>query len=554
MRHPTRQRFARRAIATVLLPLLAGLGATSDAAVGTKIIVQGWEPWNDNRQPTTVPIDDPQFISGPLMAAWTQVQGPLCDAMKATLSRPDLVRPGITLYNIGCQFNALDVKLRPLSQTRAKFIVSLPSSRIAATSTTPSLAQLGADAPLIGAISLPGATDPRFSVTLDAQVELDVEIGDAPAPLFTVRRARFVLKRADARGENITGKLGEWVASKVVPFFGGPNFEALAESRINGVEFSALRPLQQALKAVNDRVAPYAQYVRVGTWMSSSRIALAFQPRSLAAPALAGEMRGTLSDRRIGMAQVDHRDLCRGFQVTAQYQAAPRPLLDPDRLDDLGPARMVPVGSMQPLQMQPDGSCAYMVRGLAVGVTNIVQPSHPLAGRGSSGSLIRVSTVLLHPGWDGRSVKPRNVESGRNYVLASDLRGSLPVVQREPRRRVVDPLINYFVPKRQADAIGPKSKIVFALEQHALNPQPVPPHLATSDLTAASAMRTKTAAPGSVAAIGATTIGAAQALNPQPLPPKSELSGPMLTVNKNVGVKIDSSATSLSKARLSFLH
>ena len=107
----------------------------------------------------------------------------------------------------------------------------------------------------------------------------------------------------------------------------------------------------------------------------------------------------------------------------------------------------------------------------------------------------------------------------------------------DPRRLVVDPLINYHVPKRQVDAKGTtKSKIVSALEQHALNPQPLPPRLPTSDLSAASAMRTKTTAPGSVAAIGAATIGAAQALNPQPLPPKSELSGPMLTVNKNVGL------------------
>lgn len=542
MRHPIPGRVARTAATALVTTLLAGLAATSQAAVGAKLILQGWEPWNDNRQPTSVPINDPNFISGPLSEFWVRAQGPLCDAFKQRLGRADMLHRGVTLYNISCQFNAADIRLQPLSASRAKLLILLPSSKISATSTTPNLSQLGADAPLIGDIGLPGGTDPRFSVGVDAQVELDVEIGDAPSPLLTVRQARFNLKHADARGENISGKLAEWVASRVVPFFGGPDFERMAEGLLDGLGANFTQQAQQALGAVNSRVAAYAQYVRVKTWMSASRIAIALQPRTLPTPQLRGEMRGVLRDQRY--ASKPH-EACQGFRVTAAYQAAPRPILDPDRPDELGPAKMVAVGSFSAPRRLRDGACAYSVTGLALGVTNVIKARHPAEG-GGSGSLIRNKTVLLARGWSGDSVTPRPSEGGRDYVLVSDLRGDANIVQRDPRKKYIDPIIeqsrlgfNKPGPVRALNPqpLPPRSPVINPMVTPqarfgairaaqsagvaaigsvvALNPQPLPPKLPV--MTGISIMNARISAAPSA---GVAAIGSAVALNPQPLPPK----------------------------------
>lgn len=547
MRYPINGRFARTATASIATALLAGLAATSHAAVGAKLILQGWEPWNDNRQPTSVPINDPNFVSGPLAEFWVRAQGPICDAFRQRLARPDMLHRGVTLHNISCQFNAADIRLLPLSSNRAKLVILLPSSRISASSTTPNLSQLGADAPLIGDLGLPGGADPRFSVSVDAQFELDVEIGDAPRPLLTVHQARFKLKHADARGENISGKLAEWVASKVVPFFGGPDFERLAEGLLDGLGADYTRQAQQALNAVNSRVAAYAQYVRVQTWMSASRIAIAMQPRDLPTPALRGEMRGVLHDQTVAARQSAQHEACQGFRVSAEYQAAPRPIINPDRLDELGPARMVAVGSFSAPQRLRDGACTYSVTGLASGVTNYVKATHPSVGRGS-GSLIRNSAVLLARGWDGHSVTPQPLAANRDYVLASDLRGEVGVVQLDPRKRFIDPIIE-------------RSRLRMS-RPGAAQALPLPQKLPVLSQMAAAQLRPAKAPSAAVTAIGSavTSIGSTIALNPQPLPPKLE---PLATVTADAAVlrtgstgalAIGSATASIAAARAAFLH
>ena len=164
-------------------------------------------------------------------------------------------------------------------------------------------------------------------MSVDAQFEVDVEIGDAPRPFLTVHQVRLNLLRADARGENLTGKLAEWVASKVIPFFGGPNFERMGESLINGVGANFTGPVQRALAPVNARIAGYAQYALVKPWMSPTRIAIALQPRQLPAPVLRGEMRGVFRDARIVGSAAPGHAACQGFRVNASYQTRPAPIV-----------------------------------------------------------------------------------------------------------------------------------------------------------------------------------------------------------------------------------
>jgi len=504
------QRRARIAATAVLLPVLACLSGASHASVGAKIILQDWEPANHNLQRAIVPIDDPQLISAPLIQAWNQARAPLCEALKSAIGQPDLVHAGVSLYNISCQLNALDVRLEPVSQNRARFVVELDGSRLAATSTTPTLAQIGADLPLIGGTGLTGGADPRFSVTVNARFVMDVEIGDAPSPFLTVRQARFEVMNASARGENITGKLAEWVVGKVVPFFGGPNFKQMAEGRINGLGASVLGPVQQALAPVNARVAKYSNYVRVSTWISPTRIAVAFQPRNLPKPPLDGEMRGTLTDGRVVVAGT-RNNLCPGFAVSAQYQDEPRRLLSPDDLSDLAPAHLVTVGSLQAQQNAADGSCVFSLRGLARGVTNEIHATHALEKRGG-GSLARLDTVLRPKGWDGLSVVPNPIQTERNYVLTMDPQGSAAVVQLDPRRHRIDPITSVTSRIGPASATNPaRIAVMSTIDKQGLNPQPVPPKVAATVLPPAVA----------TLRLGTTTgVAATKALNPQPLPPK----------------------------------
>lgn len=533
-----RTRHSHRFTRTAIAALLAGAAAGSQAAVGTKLIVQTWEPWNDNRQPTIVQLDDPQFISRPLLQGWNDIRGPICDLIKAVVGRPDLVHRGITFYNTSCELHALDVRLVPLAQNRAKLVVLLPRSRLAATATTPNVRQLGADIPLIGGLGLPGGTDPRFGVMLDAQLELDVEIGDAPQPFLTVRRAHFELNRVDARGENITGKLAEWVASRVIPFFGGPDFERMIETQLDDVKWDFAGRLQRAVNTINARIAPYAQYARVGTWMNDSRIAIAFQPRSLPVFRFDGEARGVVAGASTGIGQRGAPVSCAGFRIAAEYQAAPAPIVNPDTLA-LGPAKRLPVGALAALHALPDGTCAYTMRGLAVGVTNYVRAAHP-AERSGTGKLAGFSVALKPSGWDGTRVNPRPLQANLNYVLVGAFAGHVP--QR------VDPVI---YERTHLDARGSPgaaalqamgaeraaaAAISAAGSSQALNPQPLPPRTPIIAAPAPAAPRLS-----SGPSAGVVAIGAAQALNPQPLPPR--------------GAPIPSSAIgSMSTSRLSGLR
>lgn len=510
---------------TVIAALLAGAAGSAMAAVGTKVIVQSWEPWNDNRQPTMIPINDPQFISGPLLDAWADMRRPLCDLIRGVVGKPDLVHRGITFYNTSCELNALDIRLVPLAQNRAKLVVLLPRSRLAATATTPNLRQLGADIPIIGGLGLPGGTDPRFAVSIDAQLELDVEIGDAPQPFLTVRRAHFELNRADARGENITGKLAEWVASRVIPFFGGPDFERMIEATLDDVRWNFTGRMQQAVRTINARIAPFAQYARVGTWISDSRIAIALQPRSLPVFRFDGEVRGAVSTARTAIGQPGSPVDCAGFRVTAEYQAAPAPIVNPDTLA-LGPAKRLPAGTLAGVQTLPDGSCAYAMRGLAAGVTNYLRAAHA-AERNGTGKLAGFSVALKPSGWDGVRVNPRPLQANLNYVLVGGFAG-------HPAPRI-DPVIVQHTHldgrgssgaaalRAMTDARAPNPQPLPPRQltpgvvggNVSLNPQPLPPRTPLAVVPAPTPPALRAGPSGAVAA-----IGAAQALNPQPLPPR----------------------------------
>ena len=101
-----------RAVVASAIALAAG---ASHAAVGAKLIIQGWEPWNDNRQPTVVPIDDPQLISRPLVEGWNMLRQPLCQMIESAIGQPDMIYRGITLYEIGCDIRPLDVSMVPVT-------------------------------------------------------------------------------------------------------------------------------------------------------------------------------------------------------------------------------------------------------------------------------------------------------------------------------------------------------------------------------------------------------------------------------------------------------
>jgi hypothetical protein len=508
----------------VAAAIALGAGA-SHADVGVKVILQGWEPWNDNRQPTIVPINDSRFISGPLEQAWRPVFAqPFCDFITALVKTPDLVARGITLYNVACNINMPQLRLVPVAQNRVKIIGSVAGSSLAAMATTPNPNQLGVSLPLVGGVGLDRRVDPRFAVSLDAEAELDIEIGDAPRPFLTVHNVQFNLKRADARGVNITGKLGEWVASRVIPFFGGPNFERMVETRINAVRGNFTKHAQQLLNPVNARIAGYAQYVRVATWMSNTRIAVAMQPRNLPVIRPVGEMRGAVAGARLRIGEAGRPVDCAGFRLAASYQVEPAPIVNPDTLA-LGPAKRVPVSAAAEVRSHADGTCSYSLRGLAVGATNYVQASHSGERMAAVGSQILSASVKLEPsGWDGRRVNPRPVETNRNYVLVTRFAGNqaADAIRDQPVKRI-DPVVAEG-PTTLQKAGSAGAAAIRALETSALNPQPLPPQPATPSIApiSNSVASTSTMNRGSA---GAAAIRALEtsALNPQPLPPREPI-------------------------------
>lgn len=293
--------------------------------------------------------------------------------------------------------------------------------------------------------------------------------------------------------------------------------------------------------ALSARVAPFAQYARIGTWMSDSRIAIALQPRNLPVFRFDGEVRGAVATARTAIGQPGRPVDCAGFRVTAEYQAAPAPIVNPDTLA-LGPAKRLPAGTLAGMQQLADGSCAYTMRGLAAGVTNYMKAAHT-AERTGAGRLASFSVALKPSGWDGVRVNPRPVQANLNYVLVGafaghpapridpviventglDRRGSggAAALRAMADARTVSPAPQ---PPRQLTPIGVGANVL-------LNPQPLPPRAPIAPVQPvqpAQPLPPRTPVPVvqaparlSTAPSGAVTaIGAAQSLNPQPLAPR----------------------------------
>jgi hypothetical protein len=488
--------------------LSVAASAASAAPVGARVLAQQWDPTRPDVQPVSVLADDPDVVSRSLAQAWTQARPQICNALRARLSTPGLVK-GQSLYDIDCRLPADAVlTLLPSAANVMEARLSLAGSSVTATSTVPD--------------PLPREVDPRFSVTLDATLAVRLAVQADPNVPLRATSATFALSNARIDSHNASGDVLKFVADDLVPFFGGPNFKQMAESAINGVSVNLANTFNAAIAPVNAALRTPSNLVRVGLWARPDRITVAFAPRELP-PTGGGTVAGTV---RWDGTQYRPAD-CGAFQLQASVQTGPAPLMNPDNHAVVGvaPRRNVGTASLAPAG---EGACRYTIANLPPGwparIDTKVQGATRLKTGGNT--FFTSQAGLLPVNWSGTVAA---TVADRDFKLAEGVRANAVPQRQQAARDLLGPVAKPLRPGVDVErrALNPQlqPRVSTAPQVNsdvALNPQPLPPRV-TQRLSRDSAVLERRGLnpqplPPREAQV---SIGSDVALNPQPLPPRT---------------------------------
>jgi hypothetical protein len=457
--------------------------APAHAAVGARVLLQEWSPYNPSKQPVRTVADDPSVVSDSVQKAWSEARPRICTALVNAMGMGGAAA-GQTLHDISCILDESVVLNVATTGPTALSATLAVSGYVEASSTTPTI--------------IDRIADPRFSVALTGRVLLAISVQPNRDQALRVDKAQFRLSDATIDSHNLTGDLLKFVAEDLSPYFHGPNYRQLAEGAIDGIGIDLAGRFNAALAPVNAKLRGPSGAVRVAVWGKPDAIIVAFGPRELT-PTLGGTMFGAL---RWDTSKILAPGSCESFRIDATVQTGPAPLRDPGGYYEPGDAPRKNVGSFQALPSMAGGECLYRLSGIASGWPNSLSPRSTIGASKSAGNSIHsVHYALVGDGWDGRMVVPQpNAE--RNYLVRSSLEGSATV---DPAATLKHGAVNPLDPRTQgADRVTPEA--IASRPQGAIVGQG---KTATSGKAATTFAGTR-ARPASVDAVS---------LNPQPLPP-----------------------------------
>ncbi|MEO8366345.1 MAG: hypothetical protein ABI538_09090 [Pseudoxanthomonas sp.] len=425
-----------QACSTACLLVLSALAASPVAAAdfGARAVLQGWDPRTPDQSPSTVLADRPDGIGDALRQMWPDVQAKICATLVAKLGVGGLAG-GETLHDIQCRLDdapPFDV----IGAGRDGLRVTAPvGAYLEASSTTPDL--------VLG-VGLGRDADPRFSIAVTAHLDIALALQSA-GPLLRATRATAKFDAARIDSHNLTGDVLAFVVGTWAPFFGSPDFKALAEQAIDGVSADIIGRVDGALAPLNAAIVPPPGNVRLGARVRNRYLEIAFGPPPRLPPTQ-GTVSGTL---RWDPATFTPRKGCASFALRASVQTGPVPMFAPDPTP---PSRTV--GVLQLADTGP-GSCAYVLQGVADGWPNAIASQvldPPVVRAGTSGDT-HVIYALAADGWSGANATPVPAITGRDYRVRTSMLhtpGERIDAVRDVRSRIADPLVD---PDRSNDAL-----------------------------------------------------------------------------------------------------
>jgi hypothetical protein len=495
---------SRRWLPPVIGLTLLSCAIGAHAATGARVVMQLWNPLEPDRENNTSVVDDPTLVSDSLQDAWTQARPKICEQLRLRMGVGGAAR-GETLSDITCLLDeqpALEVTPVGQNSLRATFAVG---GYVEATSTTPEF--------FLG-IGLGKYADPRFSVALTTKLDLVLAIQPDRNQTLRVSKAQFTIHNATLDSHNATGDLVKFVVGELVPFFGGPDYKAMAESAVNAVSEDFAADFNGALVSVNTVLKGPSDAVRVGVSGRGNYVSVAFAAREIEPPTN-GRVTGLV---RWDPAEFKPRNGCQSFDLRAVVQTGPVPLYASDKNP---PTRKMGVFHAEPAGI---GTCAFTLSGIAEGWPNVLASRvvDPPIVKNASNSNYRETYTLTKDGWDGRVV-PQPTLNARNYrVRAHTLKmADMAVIDgpehgahldkgylTNPRFNPADvyagqaanPAGVKTLPSRASDGISRQVETV------SLNPQPLPPEQGPATRVPAQAVQAQ-ATTGTAGTNAATTIG-----------------------------------------------
>jgi hypothetical protein len=545
--------------------------AQQQSPIGLRLSYQAWTPLTDNDVPTIV-INDDDIISRRLNAEWDLRIGEIMSTLKETLEKPDLLAPGVTLYDVQLELQKPELVIdqltgsaSPSDPLRFGLHLNLNNVGMTARATTPDVAfGIGASRDL----------DPRCEIRFDARVNSGISITDdinspllsqylieggppiieisritlighnfgCSAPIVVANTAislagiREEFNELAATGMSIlNNKLNGQVRALMAPVLADVNTQALGaftdyRLKLSNQELSGNpqidQPMREALLEVYDNALRYSS---LQGWLVSEgpsrKLVLNVAPRGplpdisrLPRMAINGNLK---IERAFGAGETNPEVDCSKFPVVVKRKTGPRPMLNAngalgsEPLEDVMRNEVVVscerrnIGSLNGRAGQ-----SYSIKGLSPGFPNVV--SFEGLPRCGPSAQVRQGIVVTPEGW-GNPQK----------ILPFDLVRSFPVSAQyvfEPcgantrvnSRRMLDvspvinpPVINLPNPSNVDTRPNPG-------EASGINPQPLPPRITRPNPGEASGINPQPLPPR----ITRPIPGEASGINPQPLPPR----------------------------------
>lgn len=516
--------------------------AAAPVPVGVKLLVQPWNPLEDNDTVRTL-YDSNDAITASINLTWDRIKQKLIDSIRARLQTPDLFAEGVSLYDLKINVNTPELSIAP--DGNAGFIAKLlvRDTYLETTATTPDIAF---------GIGFGSYADPRCSVRFSLELTLKLKVSDDKTQLLEANYGpndKVVLVQGfKADSQNTVCDIGKFLAKDAAKLFLGRDLWQWMTDEINNPkrpEYMALnnsikQELNAALGSINAQARAPAQYARLRVWAHANKLIVLFGVRELPLPARVATARGRLvigDLKGVNLAITN----CDQLHMTAVVKTGPRPLLDPDGVQ-LGDAPTAVVGRLHGSALAAPAAgqaCDYVVDQLVPGFPNLIKFDLGPAiksNRDSRHPTIAYSLSIRPDGWNyDRPLHPQPSVAGLNLTLQADNIGASGYLDKAATTRYVekgDPSFNpaahagtgVLAPRAQGGAVIDQGRAATAIGAAA----------ATGSMPSLGSGSAKFAAPSALG--GATRPAAAMrspvtpqtqpmtnsgavALNPQPLPP-----------------------------------
>ncbi len=395
-----------------LLAFASVLAIASPAAantIGARIYIQPWDPHTPTRDAVQAVYDDRAAISGSIDGAWNTAR------MKAEQVLPPLfaeydIGDGFRLYDINLTTNPITgYTLRQTGPDTARLEFTVSGTSLEASIRTPGPA--------------PNGLDPRFRVSADLVVDVEIAFSTDPAHLLRAGKVNAVVKNVGIpEGRNDSAKViasAAQIANDVVAFFSGTDFEQKLLNSINGQDLGqqGLQPeIDSGLETLNGgfaRMPQLAVLLPKAVWADHDRVTFYFAPPPVA-PTATGALSGAITWDPGQVAGA-----CTQVAITGAVQTGPRPLRTSDG-SQYGAPPTVTLGAITSFATGA-GSCAYRVDGLGLGVPNALTVSSSFAPVGgfATGSPYtgnaHSAAVITPVGWDDAVITPN--AANRNFTI-----------------------------------------------------------------------------------------------------------------------------------------